>query len=436
MNVLIIGSGGREHAMAWKLRQSPLLDRLYIAPGNAGTAALGKNLALSVTDFKGIGQAVVENQVELVVVGPEVPLVEGIHDFFLADPLLRGVPVIGPEKKAAMLEGSKDFAKDFMKRHGIPTASYETFSKGELEAATRYLENLKPPFVLKADGLAAGKGVVICSSRTEAQQELESMLSGTRFGSASDKVVIEEFLDGIEMSAFVLTDGRDYVILPSAKDYKRVGEGDTGPNTGGMGSVSPVPFADESFMTNVEDRIIKPTIRGLADDGLDYKGFIFFGLMNCGGSPFVIEYNARMGDPETEAVIPRIQSDLLELLIAASRQELQGRQIETDPRYAAAVMLVSMGYPGDYEKNKEITGLEGLGDCIAFHAGTVTGADGTVVSAGGRVIALTSLGATLEEAFARSYENAEKIHFENKSFRRDLGQDLLKYSGNFANAGK
>jgi len=428
MNVLIIGSGGREHALAWKISQSPLLKKLYIAPGNAGTAALGENLEVSVTDFPGIGEIVVRNRIGLVVVGPEVPLVEGIHDYFLADAQLAGVPVIGPKRDAAMLEGSKDFAKDFMQRHGIPTAAYATFSRNDLEGALKYIDSLKPPYVLKADGLAAGKGVIICKTLEEAREELRGMMMESRFGKAGDKVVIEEFLHGIEMSAFVLADGKNYILLPSAKDYKRIGEGDTGPNTGGMGSVSPVPFADHIFMKKVEERVIIPTIRGLSSDGLDYRGFIFFGLMNAGGDPFVIEYNARMGDPETEAVIPRIQSDLLELLIAAANQQLDTVEIQTDPRYAAAVMLVSEGYPGDYKKNKEIHGLERVKSSIVFHAGTsIRPDDGKVVSSGGRVLAVTSLGDTMEEAFALAYENADKIYFENKYFRKDLGQDLIKY---------
>lgn len=428
MNVLIIGSGGREHAMAWKLSQSPLLSSLYIAPGNAGTADLGHNLPLSVTDFQGIGKAVTEHHIKLVVVGPEVPLVEGISDFFQADPVLRHIPVIGPGREAARLEGSKDFAKAFMKKHDIPTAAYATFTRDELQGALEYLGKLTPPFVLKADGLAAGKGVIICNDLDEAREELRAMMLESRFGSAGDKVVIEEFLRGIEMSAFVITDGAHYLMLPSAKDYKRIGEGDTGPNTGGMGSISPVPFADDVFMKKVEERIIAPTIRGLSADGIDYRGFIFFGLMNCNSDPFVIEYNARMGDPETEAVIPRIKSDLLEILIAASRKELAGMQIETDPRYSAAVMLVSKGYPGDYEKNKEVSGLETVAGSLVFHAGTsFRSGDHKVVTNGGRVIAVTSLAEGLEEAFGISYQNAERIEFSNKTYRKDLGQDLLKY---------
>jgi phosphoribosylamine--glycine ligase len=430
MNVLIIGSGGREHALAWKIGQSPLLTQLYIAPGNAGTADLGRNLPLSVTDFQGIKEAVLEHQIGLVVVGPEVPLVEGISDFFQADPTIRHIPVIGPGREAAQLEGSKDFAKAFMKRHGIPTAAYESFTRDRLEEALSYLGNLNPPFVLKADGLAAGKGVIICNTLDEARAELRGMMLESRFGSAGDKVVIEEFLHGIEMSAFVITDGDNYLMLPSAKDYKRVGEGDTGPNTGGMGSISPVPFADERFMKIVEDRIIAPTIRGLTADGIDYRGFIFFGLMNCNGDPYVIEYNARLGDPETEAVIPRIKSDLLEILVAASEKSLAGKRLETDPRYSAAVMLVSKGYPGDYEKSQEISGLDSVQGSLVFHAGTSFRAgDQKVVTNGGRVIAVTSLADNLEEAFGISYQNAEKIEYSNKAYRKDLGRDLVKFLG-------
>jgi phosphoribosylamine---glycine ligase len=428
MNVLIIGSGGREHALAWKISQSPLLTRLFIAPGNAGTAEHGQNISVSVSDFQGIKKAALENQIGMVVVGPEVPLVEGIHDFFLADDQLKGIPVIGPVQKAALLEGSKDFAKAFMKRHGIPTAAYATFDSEQFTEAYHYLGTLTPPYVLKADGLAAGKGVIICESLEQAREELRAMMVDARFGEAGNKVVIEEFLRGIEMSAFVLADGKHYVMLPSAKDYKRVGEGDTGLNTGGMGSVSPVPFADDAFMQKVEQRVIIPTIRGLIEDGLDYRGFIFFGLMNSGGDPYVIEYNARMGDPETEAVIPRIKSDLLAMLMAAASQDLDKVEIETDPCYAAAVMLVSQGYPGDYEKNKEIAGLEGIKSSMVFHAGTaIRQADGKIVSSGGRVLAVTSLAKTMEEAFHLSYVNAEKILFENKYCRKDLGKDLLKY---------
>ena len=428
MNVLIIGSGGREHALAWKLRQSPLLRDLFIVPGNAGTAELGQNVNLSVSDFKGIGQLVIEKNIGMVVVGPEVPLVEGIHDFFLASPALKEVSVIGPVQQAAMLEGSKDFAKAFMQKHKIPTAKYKTFTRDQLEDALLFLEEMAPPYVLKADGLAAGKGVVICQGLKEAREEIRSMLVDVKFGQASQKVVIEEFLDGIEMSAFILTDGQHYLMLPSAKDYKKIGEGDTGPNTGGMGSVSPVPFAGELFMKKVEERIIIPTHNGLMEDGLDYRGFIFFGLINVNGDPYVIEYNARMGDPEAEAVIPRVKNDLLELFIATAEQSLDQCSIETDPRFSAAVMLVSSGYPGEYEKNKPVSGLEKVKDSIVFHAGTKIGTNkDQVVTSGGRVMAVTSYGSTMEEAFRKSYLNAGKILFENKALRKDLGKDLEKY---------
>jgi phosphoribosylamine---glycine ligase len=428
MNVLIIGSGGREHALAWKLRQSTLLTELFIAPGNAGTADLGINVSLSVSDFKGIRELVIGNKIEMVVVGPEVPLVEGIHDFFLNDPLLKDVSVIGPKQDAAMLEGSKDFAKDFLVRHKIPTARYQTFDRDQIKEALHFLDQMNSPFVIKADGLAAGKGVVICKTLKEAQDEVKAMLLYEKFGEASGKVIIEEFLSGIEMSAFVLTDGIHYLILPSAKDYKRIGEGDLGPNTGGMGSVSPVPFAGDEFMKKVEERVIAPTMKGLIRDGIEYKGFIFFGLINVNGDPFVIEYNARMGDPEAESVIPRIKNDLLELFMAVGNQTLNRHQIETDPRYTATVMLVSRGYPGSYEKNKIITGFDLVKDSIIFHAGTISGTDeNQVLTQGGRVLALTSFGNTMIEAFTKSYLNAELIEYENKAFRRDLGQDLLKY---------
>ena len=428
MNVLIIGSGGREHALAWKIKQSPLLGELFIAPGNAGTAQLGLNLNLSVSDFDGLRRLVLEKKIRMVVVGPEVPLVEGIHDFFLADPLLKDIPVIGPDKIASMLEGSKDFAKAFLQRHNIPTARYRTFTKAQFREACNFLEEMKPPYVLKADGLAAGKGVVICQNLEDADHELRSMLLDNKFGEAGAKVVIEEFLNGIEMSAFTLTDGLHYLILPSAKDYKKIGEGDTGPNTGGMGSVSPVPFADEAFMKKVKDRIIAPTHNGLIEDGIDYRGFIFFGLINVNGDPYVIEYNARMGDPEAESVIPRIKNDLLELFVAIGNQNLHEFKIEEDPGFTATVMLVSRGYPGDYEKGKTITGLDKVNDSMIFHAGTRSVPEkNLVLSNGGRVIAITSFGTTLEDALAKSYRNSEIIQFENKTYRSDLGKDLLKY---------
>jgi phosphoribosylamine--glycine ligase len=428
MNVLIIGSGGREHALAWKLHQSPLLSELFITPGNAGTAELGHNIDISVSDFNGIRQLVLDKRIKMVVVGPEVPLVEGIHDFFLADPLLKDIIVIGPKKQAAMLEGSKDFAKAFLERHHIPTARYRSFTKGQHIGALKYLEEFKPPYVLKADGLAAGKGVVICQTLKDAQDEVRAMLVDSKFGQASEKIIIEEFLSGIEMSAFILTDGLHFLILPSAKDYKKIGEGDTGPNTGGMGSISPVRFADSAFMMKVEKRIIAPTYKGLIEEGIEYRGFIFFGLINVAGDPFVIEYNARMGDPEAESVIPRIKNDLLELFVAVGNQTLHLKKIETDPRYTATVMLVSKGYPGSYEKNKPISGLGLVKDSIVFHAGTAFANNGEeVITHGGRVIAITSFGKTMEEAFHKSYRNADIIKFENKAYRKDLGFDLKKY---------
>jgi phosphoribosylamine--glycine ligase len=427
MNVLIIGSGGREHALAWKIKQSPGLGKLFIAPGNAGTAALGQNVALEVSDFAGLGAFARENSIEMVVVGPEVPLVEGITDYFRETAGLGAITVIGPDARGAMLEGSKDFAKAFMIRHGIPTARYQTFGRGEFEEARHFLSTLEPPFVLKADGLAAGKGVLICKTLEEARAELRNLLIDRQFGKASEKVVIEEFLHGIEISAFVLTDGENYLILPSAKDYKRVGEGDTGPNTGGMGSVSPVPFATEEFNRKVSERVILPTIRGLISEGIDYRGFIFFGLMNVDGDPYVIEYNARMGDPEAETVIPRIKNDLLELFLATGKRQLDRHILQTDPRYAAAVMLVSEGYPGNYDKNKPVSGLEKVSDSLVFHAGTITGGSGQVLTSGGRVMAVTSFDEQLPLAFLKSYRSAAHIDYENKSFRKDLGQDLLRF---------
>lgn len=424
MNILILGSGGREHAFAWKLSQSPRLSKLYIAPGNAGTASCGMNVDIASTDFEGIGEFVRNHQIEMVVVGPEDPLVKGIHDFFLSTESLKHIPVIGPQKAGAQLEGSKDFSKRFMFRHCIPTAAYATFTKDNLEDGLKFLETLHPPFVLKADGLAGGKGVVIPETLEEAGAELRTMLTGSKFGAASSKVVIEEFLRGIELSVFVLTDGISYKLLPSAKDYKRIGEGDTGLNTGGMGAISPVPFADADFLKKVEDRIVIPTIEGLKKDKIPYKGFIFIGLMNCEGDPYVIEYNCRMGDPETEVVLPRIQSDLLDLFEGVATETLGSRTYKTDPRTATTVMLVAGGYPGAYVNGKTITGLDKVKHSLVFHAGTLE-KGGSVMTNGGRILAITSLGGNMKEGLQQSFENADKINYEGKYFRRDIGNDLL-----------
>jgi len=423
MNVLLLGSGGREHALAWKMAKSKKLGSLFIAPGNAGTSDYGENVNLSPLDFPSVKKFVLENKINMVVVGPEEPLVKGIHDFFLGDEELKKIPVIGPDAKGAQLEGSKDFSKQFMMKYNIPTAKYKTFTKESISEAFSFLATLSPPYVLKADGLAAGKGVVIPSTLKEAKKELEEMLGG-RFGASSAKVVIEEFLKGIEVSFFILTDGVSYKILPEAKDYKRIGEGDTGLNTGGMGAVSPVPFVDSSFMRKVEEQIIIPTIEGLKKENIVYKGFIFIGLIKVGDDPFVIEYNCRMGDPETEVVMPRIKSDLLDLLAGIAFQTLDTKKIEFDLRTATTVMLVSGGYPGDYAKGKVITGLESVKDSIAFHAGTVENNE-QIVTNGGRVIAITSYGNTMEEALKKSFENAETINYEGKYYRKDIGKDLL-----------
>ncbi len=423
MNILLLGSGGREHTLAWKLNQSPKLNQLFVAPGNAGTSVIADNIPISVNDFEAIKATVVNNDIQMVVVGPEDPLVNGIHDFFLNDPDLQQISVIGPQKEAATLEGSKEFAKQFMMRHNIPTAAYQSFTAATLNEGFAFLESLQPPYVLKADGLAAGKGVVILSELEEAKMELQRMLVDAKFGDASTTVVIEEFLSGIELSCFVLTDGKDYKVLPTAKDYKRIGEGDTGLNTGGMGAISPVPFADASFMEKVQKRIIAPTMEGFQKDRIPYQGFVFIGLIKVGEDPFVIEYNVRLGDPETEVVIPRIKNDLVEVFEAVAQEQLRNINLEIEKRATATVMTVSGGYPEAYEKGKEISGLTSIKDSLVFHAGT-TLKKGKTVTNGGRVLAITSYGTDFKEALAQSYQNVKNISFEGMYYRSDLGFDL------------
>ncbi|MFI2741723.1 phosphoribosylamine--glycine ligase [Zhouia sp. PK063] len=424
MKILILGSGGREHTFAWKIAQSNKASQVFVAPGNAGTAAIATNLPIGVNDFESIKKAVLEHQIDMVVVGPEDPLVNGVHDYFLNDEALKTIPVIGPSKKGAQLEGSKEFAKQFMARHAIPTAAYESFTAKTVEAGCEFLETLTPPYVLKADGLAAGKGVLILDDIAEAKKELRTMLVDAKFGEASAKVVIEEFLSGIELSVFVLTDGKNYKVLPTAKDYKRIGEGDTGLNTGGMGAISPVPFADEVLMQKIEERIVKPTVKGLQEDEIPYKGFIFIGLIKVNNEPYVIEYNVRMGDPETEVVIPRIQNDLVALLEATAQGTLNELDLRIDERSATTVMVVSGGYPEAYEKNIEITGAETIEDSLVFHAGTKLNNEGKVVTAGGRVIAVTSYDEDFREAVKKSYQNIHKLHFDKMYYRKDIGFDL------------
>lgn len=424
MNILIIGNGGREHAFAWKIKQSNRCDKLYVAPGNAGTAELATNVPIAVDNFDALGKFCLEQNINLVVVGPEAPLVKGIRDYFEQDQNLKHILLVGPGKKGAQLEGSKDFSKQFMLRHGVPTAKAKTFLAHEVDAAFQYLDACTPPIVLKADGLAAGKGVIITPDINEAKSTIREMLVEKKFGEASTKVLIEEFLSGIELSVFVLTDGKDYVILPEAKDYKRIGEGDTGPNTGGMGAISPVPFADDAFMKKVEDRIIKPTIAGLHKENIDYKGFIFIGLMNCNGDPYVIEYNARMGDPETQAVLPRIKNDFVDLLVDAAEGKLSGRKVEATADYAATVVMVSGGYPGDYPKGKAISGLDASNPALVFHAGSKQ-VNGQIVTDGGRVLAITGLGADMKAAREKAYAGVAKLSWEGVYFRKDIGMDLL-----------
>ncbi|MBX2971035.1 MAG: phosphoribosylamine--glycine ligase [Cyclobacteriaceae bacterium] len=425
MNILIIGNGGREHAFAWKISQSSRCNKLFVAPGNAGTAAHATNVPIAVDNFEALGKFCTEQAISLVVVGPEAPLVKGIRDYFEQNPDLKNILIVGPGKKGAQLEGSKDFSKQFMLRNGVPTAKAKTFQANEVNDALQYLDTCKPPIVLKADGLAAGKGVIITPDLDEAKATIREMLVDKKFGEASAKVLIEEFLSGIELSVFVLTDGKDYVILPEAKDYKRIGEGDTGPNTGGMGAISPVPFADEAFMKKVEDRIIKPTIAGLHKENIDYKGFIFIGLMNCNGDPLVIEYNARMGDPETQAVLPRIKNDFVDLLVDAASGNLNGKKVESATEFAATVVMVSGGYPADYPKGKTINGLDATNPALVFHAGSKQ-TNNQIITDGGRVLAITGYGADIQAAREKAYAGVAKLSWEGVYFRKDIGMDLMK----------
>ena len=424
MNILILGSGGREHSFTHKLIQSKKVTDIFVAPGNAGTQEIATNINVNPTDFESVKKAVIAHDIQMVIVGPEAPLVNGVHDFFLADNVLKSIPVIGPKKDGALLEGSKDFSKEFMVKHGIPTAKYQSFTKENLQQGKLFLESLTPPYVLKADGLAAGKGVLILDSLEEAKSELEEMVSNQKFGDASSTVVIEEFLKGIELSVFVLTDGKSYKILPSAKDYKRIGEGDKGLNTGGMGAISPVPFADKTFLNKVEELVVKPTILGLQKDGIDYRGFIFIGLMNDNGNPSVVEYNVRMGDPETEVVLPRIKSDLFDLFEGVANQNLEEKEFSVTDKIATTVMLVSGGYPESYEKGAVISGLDNHKDSIIFHAGTKIKEE-AIVTNGGRVLAVTSLADSIQEALGQSYKTIDSIHFEKMNYRKDIGFDLV-----------